>query len=235
MVQTSLLMKRKLGKFLEFPLTAKIVKNISASVEFLNIIAKQEGTISGEQLYKKQLKPEYQLLFELVKKVLLPHDERRSMAAIPDLYLIEALANFTPVSLPALMIEHMKKVVTVKEGRHGLAYGFFLTKVFEHFEIKVGKVIVGTRKQMFTLGTLEDCECVPKKGGFGRSSTISSLIDAQERATEETNKLRVENAILKTELQQCAKEREEPGASGLLKEDNAQLQAVVEKLKAEVE
>ncbi|KAK4355455.1 hypothetical protein RND71_024426 [Anisodus tanguticus] len=48
--------------------------------------------------------------------------------------------------LSALMLEHMLKVVSVKDGRHGLAYGFFLTKVFKHFGIKALREIMGTRK-----------------------------------------------------------------------------------------
>lgn len=116
----------------------------------------------------------------MVNKVLLPRSERKSIASISDLILIKALTTFTSISLPDLMIEHIIKVANKNDGRHVLSYGFFITRVFEYFDVKLEKATIGTRKQMFTLGTLVECECVPKKGGVCSNSIISSLIDAQE-------------------------------------------------------
>lgn len=59
------------------------------------------------------------MLVELVNKVLLPHLERRSIDTIPDLYLMEALLTFTPISLPAIMMEVILKLVTVKDDDTG--------------------------------------------------------------------------------------------------------------------
>lgn len=82
----------------------------------------------GERVYKKALKPDYQLLFEQVNKVLLPRAERRSITSIEDMVLHEALGSFTSINLPGIMIEHMLKVESFKDGKHGLPYKFLLTK-----------------------------------------------------------------------------------------------------------
>ncbi|MCD9638253.1 hypothetical protein HAX54_022105 [Datura stramonium] len=42
---------------------------------------------------------------------------------------------------------------------------------------------------MFTLNTLEECECVANQGGIGGQSTVSSFIEAQHRGTEEIERL----------------------------------------------
>lgn len=138
---------------------------------------KREVTLSGERVYKKAFKPEYQLLFEMVKKVSLPRAERRSIASIADLFLIEALAYFTSISISGIMIEHMMKVEIFKDWKHGPPYGFLLTKVSEHFDVPLRKVIMGTRKKMFTMSTLEECECV-LKGCVSINSTDFQLFEA---------------------------------------------------------
>nr|XP_016440724.1 PREDICTED: uncharacterized protein LOC107766456 [Nicotiana tabacum] len=66
-------------------------------------------------MHNKVLLPEYQLFFELVNKVLLPHSERRSIATKSDMVLMEALDKFVPINLPAIMIDHMQKLVNFKE------------------------------------------------------------------------------------------------------------------------
>lgn len=114
------------------------------------------------------------------------------------------------ISFPGLMIEHMIKVAYIRVGKHGLPYGFFLTRVFEHFHVSLVKAIVGTGKQMFTMSTLEECECVLKKGGGGNNLTISNLIEAPETTTLEIKWLQAENAILKSKLTQKSTE---PGFS----------------------
>lgn len=81
---------------------------------------------------------------------------------------------------------------------------------------------MGTRKKMFTMSTLEERECVLKKGGVGSNSTISQLIDAQESATAEIKWLQAENTILQSKLN---KNSMEPGSNGSLVEENSQLRA----------
>ncbi|MCD7472398.1 hypothetical protein HAX54_013630 [Datura stramonium] len=42
---------------------------------------------------------------------------------------------------------------------------------------------------MFTLSTLEECECVQRRGGMGSQSIISDLIVSQENSTREVERL----------------------------------------------
>ncbi|XP_059313122.1 ATP-dependent RNA helicase eIF4A-like [Lycium ferocissimum] len=77
--------------------------------------------------------------------------------------------------------------------------------------------------------------CSGKKGGIGSNSTISSLIEAQEKAAAEIHRLQAENAILKIELKQLAGKARETGPSGPLEEANSQLQAENDQLKQKVE
>ncbi|KAK4338039.1 hypothetical protein RND71_042526 [Anisodus tanguticus] len=121
----------KLGEILEVPTDGMKTLSGKASDAFKNVIVKREGSATRARLFKKELKPEYQLLFVLVNKVVLPRAEGRSIASIADQVLLEALSTFTPISLSALMIEHIIKVINAREGRHGLSYGFLLTKAQE--------------------------------------------------------------------------------------------------------
>lgn len=94
----------------------------TASSMFKKLIFRRDETMSRLRVYKKELKPEYQFMFEMLNKVLLPLSERRSIASIVDMFLIEVLASYTSISLPGLMIEHMMKVANTRYGKHGLPY-----------------------------------------------------------------------------------------------------------------
>ena len=45
-----------------------------------------------------------------------------------------------------------------------MVYDYFLTKVFNHFNIHVGVGKIDTAKKSFTLRTLVECECLEGKG-----------------------------------------------------------------------
>lgn len=60
---------------------------------------------------------------------------KRTIASIVDLSVLECLSKFDLISLPALMIEHKFKAAHAMEERHGMPYGCFLNKVFDHFGI----------------------------------------------------------------------------------------------------
>lgn len=116
-----------LGKVLQITCEGmSSVKGIYGA-NFKRAVMKEQAIQQGGHVHKKVLLPEYQLLFELVNKVLLPHSERRSIATKSDLVLMEALDEFVPINLPAIMIEHMQKMANFKGGNHGLLYGFLLT------------------------------------------------------------------------------------------------------------
>lgn len=116
------------------------------------------------------------------------------------MFLMEALDNLTTINLPGIMIEHIYKVANLKDGNRGLPYDFLLTKVFEFFKVPPRHAKVGTKEQYFSKNALEECECIDKFGGLGTTSTISQLINAQNIATEEIQKLKSRNAILESRL-----------------------------------
>lgn len=64
---------------------------------------------------KKILKGQYQLYFEFVNKVLLPRTEKHTIVTMASLYLMLALSTLKEINLPALMIEHMTKVIRMKD------------------------------------------------------------------------------------------------------------------------
>ncbi|MCD7468786.1 hypothetical protein HAX54_007268 [Datura stramonium] len=68
-------------------------------------------------MFKKQIKLEYQFFFEFVNKVVLPRAECRSIAALVDISIMEALSSFQPLNLVALMIEHMSMISGLIEAQ----------------------------------------------------------------------------------------------------------------------
>lgn len=57
------------------------------------------------------------------------------MASVVDLFVIEYLSKFELISLSSLMIEHMYKVVNIKEGKYEIPCRYFMNKVFNHFRV----------------------------------------------------------------------------------------------------
>ncbi|KAH0699028.1 hypothetical protein KY284_013243 [Solanum tuberosum] len=110
----------------------------------------------------------------------------------------------------AIMLEQMHKVMTWKSAKHGIPYGYLLNHVFKHFEMPLGRGVLGTVKQIITVVTLLECECVEGKTK-GRSQ-VSDLLEQQAsfkreltdltvllNDKEEVEKLRAENEqLLKT-------------------------------------
>lgn len=79
---------------------------------------------------KKFLKGGYQLFFELVNNVLLPRSEKRIMASTIDLFLMANLRKFEPINFLGIILEHMEKILDVKDGKHWLGYGYFYFNTF---------------------------------------------------------------------------------------------------------
>lgn len=51
----------------------------------------------------------------MVNKVLLPYSEKCTVASATDLFLIESLSKFELANFPAIIIEHIHKVMHIKE------------------------------------------------------------------------------------------------------------------------
>ncbi|KAH0665472.1 hypothetical protein KY285_026678 [Solanum tuberosum] len=118
---------------------------------------------------------------------------------------MESICKFDPIDLPALMLEHMYKTVVEGKGKHGMGYGYFLTKVFHHLNIPVGIGKIETAKHSFTLSTLVECECI--EGKENPLSKVSQLIMEQDQLKHELEEMTVrvsnrdaEIAILKAAL-----------------------------------
>lgn len=109
------------------------------SVEFMKVVS-NVGRTSTVGVRKKFLKREFQLVYKFVNKVVMPRSKKRIVASTIDLFVMEYLSKFELVSLPDLMIEQMYKIVHVKEKNHGMPYGYFLNRVFNHFKV-VGKKV----------------------------------------------------------------------------------------------
>ncbi|KAH0645027.1 hypothetical protein KY284_032911 [Solanum tuberosum] len=154
-------------------------------------------------IQKKLMKGEYQLLFEFINKLLLPQTEK-PISSATNLFVMETLSKFEPLNLPALMLEHMHKIVVDHKGKHVMGYGYFLTKVFKHLNIPVGGT-VGTVKQFFSLNTLVECECI--EGKAGPLSKMFQLVIEQGQLKHELEEIivfvsnkDVEIALLKAQL-----------------------------------
>jgi len=107
------------------------------------------------------------------------------------------------------MLEHMHRVMTWKNAKHGIPYGYLLNFVFNHFEIPVGKGVPGTTKQMFTMSTLLECECI--EGQAKGRSQVADVLEQQATLRREVTDLtkilnykEVEITRLKSELQKAA-------------------------------
>ena len=175
----------------------------TCSSEFASLISKTPTTkVAG--IYKKIMKSDYQLVFEFVNKVILPRTEKRTLATA-DLYVMELLCSFEALCLPSLMIEHIHKTVIERKGVHGMGYGYFLTKVFKHFQIPLGIGKVGTVKQTISEHTLFECECI--EGRDLPKSKMAQLLEDLDQLRHETEELTMrlsskeaEIAVLKAEL-----------------------------------
>ncbi|KAK4345429.1 hypothetical protein RND71_035605 [Anisodus tanguticus] len=65
----------KLGEILEVSTDGMKAVSGEASNAFKNVFVKRKGSATRARLFKKELKPKYQLLFALVNNVVLPRDE----------------------------------------------------------------------------------------------------------------------------------------------------------------
>lgn len=97
------------------------------------------------------------------------------------------LATYQKVNLPAIVQEHFNIVMSTKDGRHGLAYGFWLNRVFVYYNVECGKGMAGSVKQAFNLIALEDNEYIPKRGNGKSRSLVSEQLDAQRSLKDEVN------------------------------------------------
>lgn len=107
----------------------------------------------------------------------MPRSQKRNIALAADLYDMEYLSSFEFISLPALMMEHIYKVVLGKNSKHGMPYGYWLNKMFDHFGIVCENGTPGTVLQMLGMKTLVKTECVKKKSSTNCQREFSKEIE----------------------------------------------------------
>lgn len=94
---------------------------------------------------------------------------------------MDALCKFDALSLSRVMMEHMKKFMIVKDGRHGLAHGYLLNHVFQHFKVPLGKCVDRTFKQVISLTTLiYQCKCIEGRTCNKAKSQVLYLLEQQD-------------------------------------------------------
>ncbi|KAH0738544.1 hypothetical protein KY290_037249 [Solanum tuberosum] len=197
-----------LGIILGVPVVGvRTIEGCKPSTDFSKLATKR-GDVKRAGLPKKFLKGEYQLMFEFINKVMVPRTEKRTVASAADLFLMEKLDELEEINLPAIMLEHMHRVMTWKNAKHGIPYGYLLNFVFNHFEVPVGRGVPGTAKQMFTMSTLLECECIegPAKGRSQVADVLEQQAILRREVTDLTKILcdkEVEITRLKSELQKA--------------------------------
>ncbi|KAH0696343.1 hypothetical protein KY290_013711 [Solanum tuberosum] len=87
----------------------RMIEGCKPSSDFTKLAPKC-GDVKRAGLPKKFLKGEYQLLFEFINKVLVPRTEKRTVASVADLFLMEKLDELEGINLSAIMLEHMHRV-----------------------------------------------------------------------------------------------------------------------------
>lgn len=88
-----------------------------------------------------------------------------------------------------MIIEHVHKVVHIKEGKHGMPYGYYLNRVFNNFKVVCERGTPDTVKYMFTLTILIENKYVEEK--VGTKSQVSELMDVWEKLIMEVDELRL--------------------------------------------
>lgn len=69
------------------------IRSDEGSAKFFKIYGALDD-MKTKDINKKALKREYQLLFELMNKALLPRSEKRTIVTRPNLYLMEVLSKY---------------------------------------------------------------------------------------------------------------------------------------------
>uniref|UniRef100_A0A0V0HDX3 Putative ovule protein n=1 Tax=Solanum chacoense TaxID=4108 RepID=A0A0V0HDX3_SOLCH len=85
------------------------------------------------------------------------------------------------------MLEHMHKTLIEQKGKHGMDYGYFLTRVFKCMEIPLEAGVRGTIKQSFSMNTFVECECM--EGNTRYMSKMTELVVEQSQLRHELEEM----------------------------------------------
>ncbi|KAL3330128.1 hypothetical protein AABB24_034139 [Solanum stoloniferum] len=113
-----------LGIILDIPCKViRFVKGCKTSIDYVQRATKF-GDLKCAWVPKKFIKVEHQLYFEFVNMVLLPRTEKRIVASSTYLFVMEQLDIYEAINLPGIMLERMHRIMTVKNGKHGITYKY---------------------------------------------------------------------------------------------------------------
>lgn len=76
----------------------------------------------------------------------MPRSEKRTGSSAADRFLMEKLSDLEEINPPAIMLEHIHRVMTSKRGNHGIPYVYLLNWVFYHYKVRLGMGVPGTVK-----------------------------------------------------------------------------------------
>ena len=82
----------------------------------------------------------------------------------------------------------MHKTISTKDGRNGMGYDFFLTKVLSHFEIPLGLGVTRTIWKNYFYHLVK-CECV--EWNIGTNRKVFGFFVEQEKSNNELDEMTV--------------------------------------------
>jgi len=85
---------------------------------------------------KEDMSSLHQLIFWFVIKNIIPRGQGRNMADAMDQCFIDLIDREEQINLPAIMIRHIARIANTSR-EHYLGHGFLLTRIFEHFGVKL--------------------------------------------------------------------------------------------------
>jgi len=89
---------------------------------------------------KGDMQPLHQLIFWFIIKNIILRAQGRNQVDAMDQCLTDLMDRGEQINLPAFMINHIARIATTSRA-HDLGYGFLLTRMFEHFGVKLKKKV----------------------------------------------------------------------------------------------
>lgn len=77
---------------------------------------------------KKFMKETFKLYFEFMNMVLLPWSKKHIIATALNFYLMESLRKMKEINLPVIVLEHIRKIMTLKDEKHGWLISIYWKK-----------------------------------------------------------------------------------------------------------
>ncbi|KAG5590667.1 hypothetical protein H5410_041181 [Solanum commersonii] len=142
-----------------------------------------DPTLKYTRADKGAMLPLHRLLFDVMHKIVLPRKQKRTEENYLDLTLRELLLSKIQINLPSMILSHIHGLCVFDKKERGLAYGFWLGMVFEHFCVPVREWQIQTIKDV--LGVVNH-ETIPatKKGANAPMQRLSaSLTVKNEKIT----------------------------------------------------